>query len=882
MRKRNLLGFLWTAFRSGRNAPALGTSTRLRRTVDFRRARVEGLEERRLLSIGGAGVEQDWLADESALIDTHTVGIDAAGPVLGPPVSLLSAQDCVLQEEVIPGWVMLREHSEPISVDLSQDLSLGPPLGLGAPPTISLKKGPNLLANSAASAAFDEAAAILEDFFDDSVTIVVDAELASMGGSILGGTSSVAFADTYTTVRDLMVADRDVTDEAIVASLPTSGGFSAMLPGGWIFDGNIRANRANLLALGVSPGLLTAGPDSAYDPGVKRDMDITFNSDFTWDYDRSDGIGFGLYDFVGVAVHEMMHGLGFVSFVDVVDYNLYLGGGPYAVPVNPLDLFRLQPGDGASNFTSSARVLVPGSMVANQVTYDGGVHDFTAAGYSGLTVGDIPMATGAYYGDGGQASHFKDNEVLPSYLSIGIMDPTIFSSGVQSEVQSPDIRALGLIGWDVADPPQTTILETDFTGGPPAGWSIDDFLSDGKTWTQTNPGPRRNPLSGTFMTVDSFWVGSVNMDESLRTPSINCSSYENVTLGFTHYFRDYSTEKADVDVRVGGGSWQNVARYQGAEASGNVSLDISSIADGQSNVEIRWHYWDAYYEWWWQVDNVRVSGDPVAAAPDIDVQGNSLSIVDGDITPSAADHTDFGGVALAGATLTRTFTIENTGTATLNLTGGSPVTITGTGDFTVTSQPALLSLNPSQSTTFDVQFDPSAVGVRSATVNVASNDADENPYDYAIQGTGIQQDIDVQGNGQSIVDGDATPTTADHTDFSSVALVGATLTRTFTIENTGTDTLVLTGGSPVTITGTHAGDFTVTSQPALLSLTAGQTTTFDVQIDPSALGLRSATVNVASNDPDENPYDYAIQGTGVEQDIDVQGNGQSIVDGDAT
>ena len=32
---------------------------------------------------------------------------------------------------------------------------------------------------------------------------------------------------------------------------------------------------------------------------------------------------------------------------------------------------------------------------------------------------------------------------------------------------------------------------------------------------------------------------------------------------------------------------------------------------------------------------------------------------------------------------------------------------------------------------------------------------------------------------------------------------------------------------------------------------------------PSASGLRSATLSIANNDADENPYDFAIQGTGL-------------------
>jgi hypothetical protein len=122
--------------------------------------------------------------------------------------------------------------------------------------------------------------------------------------------------------------------------------------------------------------------------------------------------------------------------------------------------------------------------------------------------------------------------------------------------------------------------------------------------------------------------------------------------------------------------------------------------------------------------------------------------------------------------------------------------------------------------------------------------------------------IDVRGNGQSISDGDSTPSPLDGTDFGQAILSGATIVRQFTIENTGSQTLHLTGDNPITITGAHAADFTITAQPSLLALAAGVSTTFDVAFAPSALGPRNAAVNIASNDPDENPFDFGIQGQG--------------------
>ncbi len=127
----------------------------------------------------------------------------------------------------------------------------------------------------------------------------------------------------------------------------------------------------------------------------------------------------------------------------------------------------------------------------------------------------------------------------------------------------------------------------------------------------------------------------------------------------------------------------------------------------------------------------------VGLAPEMNVTGNAQSIADADATPSLADHTDFGGADVSGGTISRIFTIENTGSAALNLTGTPRVVVSGTNasDFTVTAQPAT-PVGTSSSTTFTVVFDPSAAGVRTATLSIANDDSDENPYTFSIQGTG--------------------------------------------------------------------------------------------------------------------------------------------------
>jgi hypothetical protein len=125
-------------------------------------------------------------------------------------------------------------------------------------------------------------------------------------------------------------------------------------------------------------------------------------------------------------------------------------------------------------------------------------------------------------------------------------------------------------------------------------------------------------------------------------------------------------------------------------------------------------------------------------------------------------------------------------------------------------------------------------------------------------------EINIQGNGVTIVDGDGIPSTTDHTDFGSANVTSGTVVRTFTIQNLGSGTLTLSDSSPyITIGGTNSADFTVSAIPSN-SIVASGSTTFQITFDPSAAGTRSATLSIANNDSDETPYNFAIQGTGGE------------------
>ncbi|MCB0358863.1 MAG: choice-of-anchor D domain-containing protein, partial [Bdellovibrionales bacterium] len=150
------------------------------------------------------------------------------------------------------------------------------------------------------------------------------------------------------------------------------------------------------------------------------------------------------------------------------------------------------------------------------------------------------------------------------------------------------------------------------------------------------------------------------------------------------------------------------------------------------------------------------------------------------------------------------------------------------------------------------------------TVRVTVSDGDggtSDNSDVTISVAGVP-DINLTGLATSIASGDATPSTVDGTDFGGVSVTVGTALSTFVIENAGTGTLSLGGTPLVSITGSDAAQFSVTTEPSN-SVAAASSTSFIITFSPTSLGEKTATVSIASDDPDENPYTFAIRGEGL-------------------
>lgn len=105
------------------------------------------------------------------------------------------------------------------------------------------------------------------------------------------------------------------------------------------------------------------------------------------------------------------------------------------------------------------------------------------------------------------------------------------------------------------------------------------------------------------------------------------------------------------------------------------------------------------------------------------------------------------------------------------------------------------------------------------------------------------------------VAGDATPAAWGD------AVITEPVARTFTIRNDSASALT---GILVSVSGTNAADFAITSGAGPTDIPAGESATFTATLTPSSLGAKAATFRVGSANPNEASIDIQASATGVD------------------
>jgi subtilisin family serine protease len=255
---------------------------------------------------------------------------------------------------------------------------------------------------------------------------------------------------------------------------------------------------------------------------------------------------------------------------------------------------------------------------------------------------------------------------------------------------------------------------------------------------------------------------------------------------------------------------------------------------------------------------------PPEPEPDIRVTASALG---GVISDGSSTALNLGNYYVGDTATSYTFTIDNIGTENLTVSNFSIPT-----GFTLV-QNASATITAGNSTSFILKANTASSGMYMGTVSFSTNDPDIATFDFkvaAIVSTPTPAEVSVTS--QSNVDITDGSSTADN--FGN-KLLNATAQRTYTISNSGQQTLTL-GSLVVT------GDFSViTDLPA--SLAGGASTTFVLAMDTTTLGAKNGTVSFTSNDSDESPFNFLLDGSVVEQpdpqEVQVTYSGGEILDG---
>jgi alpha-tubulin suppressor-like RCC1 family protein len=181
------------------------------------------------------------------------------------------------------------------------------------------------------------------------------------------------------------------------------------------------------------------------------------------------------------------------------------------------------------------------------------------------------------------------------------------------------------------------------------------------------------------------------------------------------------------------------------------------------------------------------------------LSGNGQGIAKDDATPGLSDHTGFGSTGEMGSSVVRTFTLSNPGTSPLLLTGTPRVAISGThaAEFNVSALPAS-SVLAGGNTTFQITFDPSATGLRSAVVTLTSNDSANSPFTFAIAGTGLSSNADLAS--LTLGTGTLTPVFAASTIGYTATVPNATASLTFSATRANAGATLGGSSSPRSLT----------------------------------------------------------------------------------
>ena len=171
-------------------------------------------------------------------------------------------------------------------------------------------------------------------------------------------------------------------------------------------------------------------------------------------------------------------------------------------------------------------------------------------------------------------------------------------------------------------PKGVVIWSNDFSNGN--DWTYDNTSVPFLDWTITNnadtiPVTTLSPavfttVNNGFAFINSDAQGESGVQNSNMTYSgtIDCSAYSNVSIVFEQSYRTYLDTRIIRISNDGGTTWTDFIVTDGSEPTAQnspnpdvYSINISSVAGGQSNVKVQINY-QGNWGWYWAIDDMKI------------------------------------------------------------------------------------------------------------------------------------------------------------------------------------------------------------------------------------------------------------------------------------
>ncbi|MBI9032501.1 choice-of-anchor D domain-containing protein, partial [bacterium] len=286
-----------------------------------------------------------------------------------------------------------------------------------------------------------------------------------------------------------------------------------------------------------------------------------------------------------------------------------------------------------NNFTiTEARANVSKNEIMSAHQASRRVRNFDFSLASGATKSyDVSHSTAtaaSYSGDITITSNDPESSLITVPLTLEVIDPAQINVNPQSLAlslqpeQSAD-RTISIsntgdldltcsLNLQITEAREVTeIFTANFDDHNLSDWSIDFLYSADHTWHIADSYGSSSLDGSSFLFINSDAAGSgVDLDDTIETPTCNVSAYEEITIEFDHYFNAYQEEIADVDFWTGS-EWINIGRWQNDDIgawSAPVQFTHTLTNNGYTDVKLRFHYYEANYDWFWAIDNLVISG----------------------------------------------------------------------------------------------------------------------------------------------------------------------------------------------------------------------------------------------------------------------------------